>query len=460
MFLSVATTHRPATDLGFLLHKHPDRLHETDLSFGKAWLFYPEATEERCEAALLLDVDPVGLVRGKGQSEGLLDQFVNDRPYAASSFLSVALNKMLRTAMTGISKERQELADSELPLEAVVTPLPTRGDEVLVRSLFEPLGWTVDLTPIEGIGGAAGEPRYGHLKLTGTGRLSALLNHLYVLIPVMDDAKHYWVGEAEIDKLLSKGEGWLENHPAKDLIVRRYLGNRRALARIALERLAPETAGEAQPAEPRVTPEEALETPIRLNDLRMDAVVHAIRATRGTTVADLGCGEGKLLDRLVRERWIHKLFGLDPAARELEWAAKRLKLNELGGPPEGRVTLLHGSLTYRDSRWAAADVAVLVEVIEHLDEDRLPLVERIVFGETAPKSVIVTTPNADYNALFPRLVPGAFRHPDHRFEWSRAQFQAWAAKIGEIYGYAATFSGIGAEDPTLGAPTQMAVFTR
>ncbi|MER8713788.1 3' terminal RNA ribose 2'-O-methyltransferase Hen1 [Mesorhizobium sp. M0142] len=460
MFLSVATTHRPATDLGFLLHKHPDRLHETDLSFGKGWLFYPEATEERCEAALLLDVDPIGLVRGKGRAEGLLDQYVNDRPYAASSFLSVALNKMLRTAMTGMSKERQELASGELPLEAVVTPLPMRGGEALVRSLFEPLGWTVDLTPIEGIGSGAGESRYGHLKLTGTGRLSALLNHLYVLIPVMDDAKHYWVGEAEVDKLLSKGEGWLEKHPAKDLIVRRYLRNRGALARIALERLVPETARETLPPELRVTPEEALETPIRLNDLRMEAVVRAIQATGATTVADLGCGEGKLLYRLVRERWVHKLFGLDPAARELEWAAKRLKLNEFGGPPEGRVTLLHGSLTYRDGRWAAADVAVLVEVIEHLDEDRLPLVERIVFGETAPKSVIVTTPNADYNALFPRLAPGAFRHPDHRFEWSRAQFETWAAKIGEIYGYAATFSGIGAQDSTLGAPTQMAVFTR
>ncbi|MER8787013.1 3' terminal RNA ribose 2'-O-methyltransferase Hen1 [Mesorhizobium sp. M0983] len=460
MFLSVATTHRPATDLGFLLHKHPDRLHETDLSFGKGWLFYPEATEERCEAALLLDVDPIGLVRGKGRAEGLLDQYVNDRPYAASSFLSVALNKMLRTAMTGMSKERQELASGELPLEAVVTPLPMRGGEALVRSLFEPLGWTVDLTPIEGIGSGAGESRYGHLKLTGTGRLSALLNHLYVLIPVMDDAKHYWVGEAEVDKLLSKGEGWLEKHPAKDLIVRRYLRNRGALARIALERLVPETARETLPPELRVTPEEALETPIRLNDLRMEAVVRAIQATGATTVADLGCGEGKLLYRLVRERWVHKLFGLDPAARELEWAAKRLKLNEFGGPPGGRVTLLHGSLTYRDGRWAAADVAVLVEVIEHLDEDRLPLVERIVFGETAPKSVIVTTPNADYNALFPRLAPGAFRHPDHRFEWSRAQFETWAAKIGEIYGYAATFSGIGAQDSTLGAPTQMAVFTR
>lgn len=460
MFLSIATTLYPATDLGFLLHKHPDRLHETDLSFGKAWLFYPEASEERCEAALLLDVDPIGLVRGKGQADGLLDQYVNDRPYAASSFLSVALNKVLRTAMTGISKERQQLADSNLPLEAVVAPLPMRGGEAMVRQLFEPLGWTVELTPIEAAGTSTGELRYGHLKLSGSGRLSNLLNHLYVLIPVMDDAKHYWVGEDEVDKLLSKGAGWLESHPARELIARRYLRNRSVLTRAALARLVPEDAGEAAPIEPRNTPEEALEAPVRLHDLRMDAVVSAIRAIGGTVIADLGCGEGKLLDRLVRERWVHKLFGLDPAARELGWAARRLKLNEAGGPPEGHVTLLHGSLTYRDSRWAEADVAVLVEVIEHLDQDRLPLIEQIVFGEAALRAVIVTTPNADYNALFPNLAAGSFRHPDHRFEWSRAELQAWAAKIEKRYGYVAEISGIGIEDAALGAPTQMAVFRR
>ena len=444
-----------------MLHKHPQRLHEADLSFGKAWLFYPEASEERCEAALLLDVDPIGLVRGKGRADGLLDQYVNDRPYAASSFLSVALNKMLRTAMTGISKERQKLAETDLPLEAVVAPLPLRGGEAMVRQLFEPLGWTVELTPIEADGIGTGAPRYGHLKLSGFGRLSNLLNHLYVLIPVMDDAKHYWVGDDEVDKLLSKGAGWLENHPARELIARRYLRNRSVLARAALARLVPEdSAGETASAETRSTPEEKLEAPARLHDRRLDAVVQAIRASGGAIVADLGCGEGRLLERLVRERWVHKLFGLDPAVRELEWAAKRLKLNEAGGPPEGRITLLHGSLTYRDSRWAEADVAVLVEVIEHLDEDRLPLVERIVFGEIAPKTIIVTTPNADHNALFSSLAAGAFRHPDHRFEWSRAEFKAWTAKIGETYGYAAEISGIGDEHAALGAPTQMAVLTR
>lgn len=460
MFLSIATTYQPATDLGYLLRKHPGRLHEIEQTFGKAWVFYPDATDKRCEAALVLDVDPVGLVRGKGQAPGLLDQYVNDRPYAASSFLSVALNKAFRTAMTGVCNARQELADTAIPLEAVVTPLPMRGGEKLVRLLFELLGWSVLVDPIVGPDAVTISNLYARVKLTGVARLSALLNHLYVLIPVLDDAKHYWVAEDEIDKLLKRGEGWLDQHPAKELIVRRYLRHRGILARAALERLAPETQEEAVEPEARGAPEDALEAPIRLNDERMAAVVETLRGAGARTIADLGCGEGKLLHRLLRERWAERLIGLDPAARELEWAAKRLKLHLPGGPPEGRVLLLHGSLTYRDDRWADADAAALIEVIEHLDPDRLPLVERVVFGETRPAIVVVTTPNAEYNTLFPNLAVGAFRHPDHRFEWTRAQFEVWAGKIGSAYGYRPVFSGIGRLDEALGAPTQMAVFTR
>jgi len=260
--------------------------------------------------------------------------------------------------------------------------------------------------------------------------------------------------------LLKRGEGWLEQHPAKELIVHRYLRHRRVLARAALERLVPETQYEAASPEAYDASELALEAPIRLNDARMAAVVDALRATGAKTIADLGCGEGKLLQHLLRERWAERLIGLDPAAHQLEWAAKRLKLHMPGGPPEGRVALLHGSLTYRDDRWAATDAAALVEVIEHLDPDCLPLVERVVFGGARPGAVVVTTPNADYNALFPTLAAGTFRHPDHRFEWTRAEFGAWANRIGTAYGYSVAFQGIGREDERLGAPTQMAVFTR
>lgn len=461
MFLSVATTHRPATDVGFLLHKHPDRVHEVELTFGKAHLFYPQADEARCEAALVLDVDPVGLVRGRGMGEGLLDQYVNDRPYAASSFLSVALNKALRTAMNGVCKTHPELAEATLPLEAVVTPLPVRGGgEALVRSLFEPLGWTVQCMPVASPAAETPEgPRYVRLQLTGATRLSALLNHLYVLVPVLDDAKHYWVGDDEVEKLLARGAGWLEAHPARELIVRRYLRHRGGLARTTLERLAPETREEAT-VERRQSREDAIEAPILLNERRMDAVVDALRAAGVKSIADLGCGEGKLLARLSKERWAERLIGLDPSIRELEWASKRLKLDVAGGPPEGRVDLLHGSLTYRDARWAGVDAAALVEVIEHLEPDRLPLVERVLFAAARPRVVIVTTPNAEYNARFERMAPGAFRHPDHRFEWTRAEFRGWAERTCGEYGYAAAFSDIGDVDEALGAPTQMAVFTR
>ena len=460
MFLSIATTHRPATDIGYLLHEHPERLHEIELTFGKAWVFYPEAGPTRCEAALVLDVDPIGLVRGKGQAEGLLDQYVNDRPYAASSFLAVALNRAFRTAMTGVCNARQELADSVIPLEAVVTPLPMRGGEKLLRLLCEPLGWSVDVERAAGAAQNTVSTLYARVKLVGLARLSVLLSHLYVLIPVLDDSKHYWVGEDEIDKLLKRGEGWLDQHPAKELIVRRYLRHRGVLARAALERLAPETREEAVEPEARSAPEDALETPIRLNDERMTAVVEALRAAGAKTIADLGCGEGKLLQRLLRERWVDRLIGLDPAARELEWAAKRLKLHLPGGPPEGRVSLFHGSLTYRDDRWIGVDAAALVEVIEHLDPDRLPLMERVVFGEARPGAVVITTPNVEYNTLFSNLAVGAFRHPDHRFEWTRAEFRAWADRIGSTYGYRPAFSGIGRQGEALGTPTQMAVFTR
>jgi 3' terminal RNA ribose 2'-O-methyltransferase Hen1 len=456
MFLSISTTHRPATDLGFLLMKHPERVYEVELGFGKAVVFHPVATDERCEAVLLLDVDPVGLVRGRGDGEGLLDQYVNDRPYAASSFLSVGLNRAFRTAMTGVSKEREELAGQKIPLAVKVCPLPLRGGEDLLATLFEPLGWRVSF---ERIAGPHGPSRYLALTLEGEQRVAEALSHLYVLIPVLDDDKHYWVGDDEVEKLLAKAGAWLAQHPAKELIARRYL-KRRRLARAALERLASEDKVELEAPEVRQSREEALETPVRLNDLRLDAVVEALAASGAKFVTDLGCGEGKLLGRLMRDRRFEKIIGLDASSRALETARDRLKLDLAGGVKRERVTLLHGALTYRDERWAGTDAVSLVEVIEHLDADRLPALEKAVFGAAQPKTVVVTTPNAEYNVLFERLAAGTFRHPDHRFEWARTEFAAWAETVAQRYGYAVTYSGIGEAHAEHGTPTQMAVFAR
>ena len=455
MFLSIATTHFPATDLGFLLMKHPDRAHEIELAFGKAVIFFPEADAQRCEAALTLDLDPVALVRGRGEGDGVIDRYVNDRPYAASSFLSVALNKAFRTAMTGVSRERPELAQTAIPLEIVVGPLPASKDDLLER-LFAPLGWRVDARRIESEGGPS---RYVELRLAGTLRLADALSHLYVLIPTLDVDKHYWVGDDEVEKLVAKAGPWLAAHPERETIARRYLRNRRSLARAALARLVPEVELEAPP-ETVLRREEALEEPLRLHDRRLDTVVSLLKASGARSIADLGCGEGKLLQRLVKDRNFETLIGLDASAHSLERARERLKLDLAGGPDRERVRLLHGALTYRDARWADVDAAALVEVIEHLDEDRLPALADAVFGAARPKTVIVTTPNADYNVRFERLPAGQFRHPDHRFEFTRAEFARWAEAVAQRYGYAVEFSGVGEDHPEYGPVSQVGVFSR
>jgi 3' terminal RNA ribose 2'-O-methyltransferase Hen1 len=456
MFLSLATTHQPATDLGYLLMKNPDRVHEVDIGVGRAVVFFPQAETARCEAVLVLDIDPVALVRGRGASEGLLDQYVNDRPYAASSFLSVALNRAFRSAMGGRSRERPELAEAAIPLEIRLAPVPVRIGSDLVRTLFEPLGWTVAFDDVPG--GASSS--YVTLVLSGTQRLADALSHLYVLVPVLDDDKHYWVGEDEIDKLLDKAGAWLPQHPQRDLIARRYLKNQRSLLRIALARLVPEErpGEERTAAEP--DSEQKLEAPLRLHDLRLDRVTDLLTQSGAKTVADLGCGEGRLIERLLRVSQFNAIIGLDASARALDRAAARLKFDRPGLAVGERVKLLHGALTYRDARWHTADAAALVEVIEHLDAERLSAMSDVVFGAARPKTIVVTTPNADYNVLFPQLAAGAFRHPDHRFEWTRAEFTAWIASIEERYGYTAAVSSIGDEHPDHGAVTQVAVFTR
>ena len=240
MLLTITTTCRPATDLGYLLHKNPARCQEFALSFGTAHVFYPEAREDRCTAALLLDVDPVGLIRGRARKGGLLDQYVNDRPFVASSFLSVAISQVFGSALSGRSRDRPELAATAIPLEAHLHVLPSRGGEGLIRELFEPLGYEVTLQghPLDEAFGGWGPSPYFNLGLSRTCRLGELLTHLYVLVPVLDNYKHYYIGEAEREKLLAKGAGWLGAHPAREKIARRYLKYQPSLARSALAKLA------------------------------------------------------------------------------------------------------------------------------------------------------------------------------------------------------------------------------
>jgi 3' terminal RNA ribose 2'-O-methyltransferase Hen1 len=464
MLLTISTTHSPATDLGYLLHKNPANLHTFEMSFGNAHLFYPEANERRCTAALLLDVDPVGLVRGKrGQHEGgTLEQYVNDRPYVLSSFMSVVLGRALGTAMTGRSKGRQELAEQRIPLTVKLAAVACRGGDGLIRELFEPLGYVVQTTRhlLDEKFPEWGEGPYYAVQLDAEIQLRDLLRHLYVLIPVLDAEKHYWVGKEEVEKLLRKGEGWLAGHPHKEAIVKRYLPRQRHLAREALARLAEEDNPDPDAvAEENSEQETKMEEPIRLWQQRMGAVLAVLRSVGAKRVMDLGCGEGKLLRELLAEKSLTEIVGMDVSYRSLEVASHRLRLERMPAKQRERLKLMHGSLMYRDTRLSGYDAATVVEVIEHLDAPRMAAFERVVFEAARPRTVIVTTPNAEYNVKFETLPAGQFRHKDHRFEWSRDQFQQWAKRVSERFSYVVRFLPVGEEDSQVGAPTQMGVFS-
>lgn len=462
MLLTITTTYEPATDLGHLLHKSPERLQSFSLPFGQAHVFYPEATEERCTAALLLDVNPIGLIR-RGVKFPRLDQYVNDRPYVASSFLSVAIARVFTTALAGKSKARPELAEKALPLRAHLAALPCAGGEGVLRRLFEPLGYVVHAVdhPLDEKFPEWGESRYFTVDLEGEVRLQDLLAHLYVLVPVLDAEKHYWVGDDEVEKLLRRGEGWLAGHPDRELIVNRYLKYRRSLTSEALAKLfEDEDPDPDREQEARAVEEEAVEEPLRLNEKRLGAVLAVLRASGAKRVVDLGCGSGKLIRELMRERQFEEIVGVDISHRALEVAESRLRLERLAPPQRERVRLFQTALTYRDRRLSGFDAAAVVEVVEHLDPPRLAGFERVVFEQARPKTVVVTTPNREYNVRFDGLPAGQFRHRDHRFEWTRREFEDWAGELAGRFGYAARFLPIGPEDPEVGAPTQMAVLER
>ena len=466
MLLTITTTHQPAIELGYLLHKNPARLHSFALPFGEVHVFYPEASAERCTATLLLDVDPVGLVRnrrGPAGEGGTLEQYVNDRPYVASSFLSVAISRVLGSALGGRSKDRPELATTAIPLHAKISVLPCRGGEGFLRRLFEPLGYTVTAQrhPLDEVFPEWGESQYYTVELTGEVRLQDLLTHIYVLVPVLDNEKHYWVGDDEVEKLLRHASAWLPSHPEKEEITKRYLKYRRDLAKDALARLVDEETPDVDVVEVvHNSEEEAVERTLNLNEQRLNSVVAALRSVNAKRVLDLGCGEGKLLRVLLDDRAFEEIVGVDVSHRALQIAHERLRVERLPARQRERIKLMHGSLMYRDQRLSGFDAAAVVEVIEHLDQPRLAAFERVLFEFAKPGAVVLTTPNVEYNVRFETLPAGMFRHKDHRFEWTRAQFREWAQKIGERYGYAVRFLPVGPEDAAVGAPTQMGIFER
>lgn len=468
----ISTTHQPATDIGFLLHKNPHRVHVSDLTFGKSYVVYPEATDERATAALIVDIDPVRLVRGMDRAKGSLTNYVNDRPYVASSFLSVAIADAFGTAMSGRSKERPELVETPLPLEVEIPVLPCRSHPDRINRLFEPLGYAIHIKrhPLDPEFPEWGQSHLYRVHLSARVTVRDALRQIYLLLPVLDAKKHYFMDAREVDKIVQKGRGWLESHPEKNWILRSSLGRKPSLFREALEQLAnaeeellveaedtdSALAGPEMDESDPVTPTDRTAAP-PLHRLRHDRIVELVKDLRPKSVLDLGCGEGKLLRLLVPIQGIERIVGVDVSMYALERAAKALHLEDATPRFAERVQLIHGSLMYKDERLRGFDLCTVVEVIEHLDQPRLAAFEKVVFGSAQPNAVVVTTPNREYNALYE--ISG-LRHEDHRFEWDRQQFRRWSESVAATFGYSVDVEGIGDEHPNYGPPSQLALFRR
>lgn len=479
MLLTITAEGENAAALSFLLHKHPDKLQQVELSVGVAYIFYPECEKEKVTAALLLDIDPIGMVRNAKNFAGkdfLLGQYVNDRPYVASSFMSSAISKAFSSAMNGSCKEHPEFIDMPLALTAKISVLPApRGGELLIKRLFEPLGYTVEAERhlLDTQFSEWGYGKYFTLTLKNTLALKDLLSHLYVLIPVLDNEKHYFITQNEVEKLLQKGKGWLEQHPEREIIVSRYLINLKSLVRSAFEVLQaaedgiiPDTDNEAEQDElTKIEDTAAAHTQLqkakkeRLHDIRLKLVAEKLKQSGAASVIDLGCGDGKLLRLLLKEKQFTRIAGTDVSYSELEKSQDKLHWNEMPEKQRERLSLFQSSLTYRDKRFSGFDAAAVVEVIEHLDPNRLPALEKSLFTYAKPQTIVLTTPNREYNVRYENLSAGKVRHSDHRFEWTRSEFEAWAERVARENNYTVAFFPVGEEEENIGAPSQMAVFT-
>ncbi len=461
MLLTITNTAPDATDLGFLLHKNPANLHTADLPFGKARVFYTAAGSDVCSACLLLEIDPVDLVRGAQQAE----DYVNDRPYVSSSYMTVAIGRVFGTALAGNCQKRPELVAARLPLRVDVEVIRARGGGEVLRRLFEPLGYRVETArlPLDERFPEWGESGYYRFSMAGETTVHDLLSHLYVLLPVLDDEKHYYVGDDEVEKLLRHGEGWLSRHPERQLIVSRYLKRRSSLIDQVFARLLDDENAAVEAAESKsersTLAEKDLERPLTLHTQRLNQVATRLKERGARRVVDLGCGEGRLLRRLLADRSFEGILGMDVSHRSLEVASTRLRLEQMPERQRKRIDLIQGSLLYRDRRLAGFDAAALVEVIEHLDPARLAAMERVLFEFAHPRHIVITTPNREYNGLFPGLPAGKMRHGDHRFEWTRLEFAMWARATGTRFGYEVVFEPVGPVDGACGAPSQMAIFT-
>ena len=455
MLLSITTTHTPATDLGYLLHKHPDKIQNFEITGGTAYVMYPEATEERCTCALIVDIDPIALVRGKPGSKnaGLVRDYVNDRPYTANSITASAMSDVFRSALNGRCVAREALVQTPIDLKASIASVRLSAGVERIERLWSALGYDTTVEPLDG---NAEEAKYGKITIASSKHtLAQMLSQMSVLIPAIDGRKHHFVSASDIEVLVRRGQDWLGEHPDREWVSRRFLNRQQTLAEAALERLVPEEADEDSETGEARAQSHTLRVP--LQKARIEAVRARLLERGATRIVDVGCGEGDLIRALVKEPQVVEVIGVDASTTALERAERRVR--RLPEQHKNKMKFVHAPAGAIDERWSQCDAIAVVETIEHIDPENWEPVERCIFEIARPKTVVVTTPNREYNPVY-GIAPDKRRHRDHRFEWTREEMRTWCENTAKRYGYEVEVEGIGTIDPEHGSPTLMGVFAR
>ncbi|MGI2326725.1 3' terminal RNA ribose 2'-O-methyltransferase Hen1 [Planococcus sp. YIM B11945] len=431
--------------VSYLLSKNPNNLYERNHKGHLVRLFYSKFTDEEMEVTIFVTPDPIELIQNKSNSFDIT-HYINDREFAVSSIFCSFIRSALGTALNGQPKEEYaEWVPYQFPFTIEFGPVASALSDRQLKDLFEPMGYEVGIArpDIHYSFDLKEKSSVRTLTLNGKQTLQNSLRHLFVLIPVIDNYKHYYIDEKEIEKLERYGEGWLENHPLRDLIYRQALRFKEVYS------LVESSNEEEKKAEPL--------RKARLNELRYDKIVEMAKQLSPTSIVDFGSGEGKLAVQLGFLNGVRKVLAVEPSQTATAKAIKRFeKVRDQANFIEPET--LWGSLYYFDERLKGKDLMILCEVIEHIDEERLPKAFDTILNSYAPTSLIVTTPNREYNEIYD--MDDHFRHDDHRFEWTRQEFRDWCTARNHHGHYELEFMGIGEEDLQQGFPTQMCVFKR
>lgn len=439
--------------ISYLLSKNPSNLYDRDEKGSRVRLVYTAFTEEETELLIYVTPDPVELVRNSPNTFDIT-QYINDREFAVSSLFCSYIKSALATALNGKPKDDFiKWVDYKFDLILGFGPVASDLPDAVIESIFTPIGYEVKIE--RGITDysfklkSRSSARY--INLTGRQTLQNAIRHLFILIPVLDNYKHYYMDKSEVDKLERYGTGWLDDHPMRDLIIKRALKFKELISEVASPKKEDLLQGDSEPVEES-------EIKVRLNEQRYQTIVDIVtKLPQKETVVDFGSGEGKLSVRLGFIPGVKEVLAVEPSqVSQLRAIRKIDKVRS----SEGFVapTQVWGSLFYFDTRLCDKDVMILSEVIEHIDEYRLAPIIETVFAQYSPKTLIINTPNYEYNVVFE--MKDNLRHSDHRFEWTREQFSLWCKELGARYNYSVNIGGIGEEDTDHGFPTQIAIFSK